>query len=149
MVTRKNGEVVDRGGIVEHLLQLAERGAYSIHTSTLTLAEVHQKRGGLALREREDEEIIAFFERTFFEFIDVDRQIGEHANRIARNHGLRPNDAVHVACAIRAQCEVVLAFDDQFTGKNGQVPGIRIEEPQKLGQQIMQLSQDTDDIPDV
>jgi len=139
VVTRKSGEVVDRADIAEHILQLAERGAYAIYTSALTLAEVHQKRGHARLSEQEDDEILLYFDRQFIELVDVDKDIGGDANRLARRHGLRPNDAIHVACAVRAGCEVVLAFDDQFTSKNGLVPGIRIEEPQKLGQQIMPL----------
>lgn len=35
-----------------------------------------------------------------------------------------------------------LAELGQFTSKNRLVPGIRIEEPQKLGQQIMPLERD-------
>jgi predicted nucleic acid-binding protein len=139
------GEVVDgvdRADIVEHILTLAQRGAYKVHTSALTLAEVHQKRGYDSLRDQEDEELLAFFEHDFIEIIDVDRLIGEEANRLCRRHGLRPNDAIHIASALRAGCEVALFWDHRVTNKT--MPGIRLEEPQKLGQQLLKLESEAE-----
>ena len=87
------------------------------------------------LTNDQDEKILAFFEHEFIELIDVDRAIGEEANRICRNHGLLPADAIHLACALRARCEVLLAWDDRITKTVH--PNIRLEEPQIIGQMVL------------
>ena len=66
----------------------------------------------------------------------LDRKIGEHANRLCRQFGLYPNDAIHLACALRAGCDVLFAWDDRFT--RAENPGIRIEEP-TVAQQALDL----------
>ena len=50
---------------------------------------------------------------TFIEIIDVDRQLGEQANRFCRTYGLSPADAIHLTCALRAGCDVLLSWDDR------------------------------------
>jgi len=118
---------MDRGRIARSIVVGAERGDYLIVTSALTLAEVHKLRVGPALGDEDDERILRFFEHAFLEIVDVDRRIGEHANRLCRAHGIYPNDAVHLASAIRAGCDVLLAWDNRFT--RVREPRIRIEEP--------------------
>ncbi|MGH2370122.1 MAG: type II toxin-antitoxin system VapC family toxin [Chloroflexota bacterium] len=134
------GEVcdgVDRADVVDHILYQAQRGAYRIYTSALTLAEVLHRRGSAPLDDQEDEDVLAFFEHDFIEVIDIDRLIGEEANRLCRRYGPRPNDGIHIASAIRAGCDVALFWDDRVTNKV--VPGIRLEAPRKLGQQFLNL----------
>ena len=130
------GEVVkgvDRGRIANHILCLAETGVFKICISSLTLAEVHKRRGSEPLDDKADERILAFFEHSYIDVVDVDREIGEQANRFCRQYGLRPNDSIHLACALRAGCDVLLAWDEDF--KAVQHPNIRIEQPQILGQE--------------
>ena len=122
----------DRKKIAEHILTRAENGDFLIHISALTLAEVHKKRGGEQLTENEDEEILAFFENDFIEVIDVDRELGEQANRFCRTYRLSPADAIHLACALRAGCDVLLSWDEQLVAVNH--PHISCERPQMLGQ---------------
>jgi predicted nucleic acid-binding protein len=124
------GEVVlgvDGEAAAERVLEGAEQGRYVIATSALTLAEVHKLRTGPSLPAGDDDRIIRYFEHRFFEIIDVDRRIGEHANRLCRAHGIYPNDAIHLASALRAGCDVLLAWDDRFA--RVREPGIRIIEP--------------------
>ncbi|MGI8552564.1 MAG: type II toxin-antitoxin system VapC family toxin [Dehalococcoidia bacterium] len=125
-------EGVDRGAIVRHILMLAERHVFKINTSAITLAEVHKKRRSASLGQGEDEQVLAYFEHDFINIIDVDRGIGEEANRLCRQYGLMPNDAIHLACALRAECDVLPAWDGRFTSVDH--PRIRIENPQILGQ---------------
>ena len=125
-------EGVDRGKTANHILTLAERGEFSVYTSTLTLAEVHKKRRGPMLAGGQDERILAYFEHDYVKLIDVDRRIGEEANGLCRKYGILPNDAVHLACALRAGCDVLLAWDPELTAVKH--PGIRIEEPRIIGQ---------------
>lgn len=129
------GEVidgVDRKAVADHILYLAESKTYRITISALTLAEVHKKRRMPALTEEEDKKILLFFEHEYFDLVDVDREIGEQANQFCRAYGLMPNDAIHLACALRAGCDVLLSWD---AGLNKVVrPDIRLEMPQILGQ---------------
>ena len=123
---------VERGQIARHLFTLAERGVFKICTSALTLAEVHKPRGGAALAEALNQRVLDFFEHDYIEIVNVDRLVGEHANRLCRRYGLRANDAIHVACAVRAACDVFLTWDRDF--RNVQLPNLVIEEPQIRGQ---------------
>jgi len=124
-------KTVNRKMIVDHLLKQAQNGDFKIHISSFTLAEVHKKRNHEKLTNDEDEKILAFFENDFIVLIDVDRTNGEEANRICRDLGLLPGDATHLACALRAGCDVLLAWDDRIT--NASHPRIRIEEPEIVG----------------
>ncbi len=123
---------VDRKRIAEHIITRAEKGDFQIFISALTLAEVHKKRGHERLTESEDEEILDFFENDFIEVIDVDRELGEQANRFCREYGLSPADAIHLACALRAGCDVLLSWDEKLAAVKH--PHIRCERPQMLGQ---------------
>ncbi|MFZ5451416.1 MAG: type II toxin-antitoxin system VapC family toxin [Thermodesulfobacteriota bacterium] len=131
------GEVVngvDRKDIADHILGIAQKGSFKINISAFTLAEVHKKKGAESpkLEPDEDELILAYFEHDFFNIIDVTRDIGEHANRLCRQYSLLPADAIHLACALRAKCDVLLAWDDRLTAVDH--PEIRTENPRKIGQ---------------
>ena len=118
--------------IVEHILGQAARGDFKIGVSTLVLVEVHKTRTSEMLTSEEDDRILQFFEHSYFEVIDLDRDIAEHANRICRQFGLKPNDAIHVASALRLECDVLLYWDDDF--KSVHHSDIRCEYPEKRGQ---------------
>ncbi len=135
------GEVIkgiDRGTVGRHLVALAERGAFPIVTSALTLAEVHKLRAGPVTSDELDESLLAFFEHDYILLVDADRLIGEEANRLCRKFGINPMDAVHLASALRAGCDVLLAWDNRFVKVTD--PPIRIEEPQIIGQGELPLS---------
>ena len=123
---------IDRKDITDHILKLAERREFKICASALTLAEVHKKRGSSQLSDAEDESILDFFEHEFIDIVDVDRTIGEQANRLCRQYPLRPNDAIHLACALRAKCDVLLTWDGPLCSVKH--PDIAIENPRKIGQ---------------
>lgn len=129
------GEIVngiDRRAIADHVLSLAGEGSFKIYTSALTLAEVHKLRSGPILPADEGNRLLAFFEHDYIEILTVDRRIGEEAHTLCRQFGIFPNDGIHLACALRAACEVLLAWENRFV--RVQHPNIRIEEPQILGQ---------------
>lgn len=60
-------------------------------------------------------------------------KITAHVLRLAEEeHFFIGNDAVHLTCALRAGCDVLLTWDNDF---NAVVhPQIRIEQPQIIGQ---------------
>jgi len=109
--THTNG--VNRKAIADHILDEAKAGKYPIIISALTFAEVHKVKGDNKphLTVAEDEKILTYFEHEFFKVVDVDRTIGEEANRFCRLYNIKPNDAIHLACALRAKCDVLLFWD--------------------------------------
>lgn len=123
---------IERGKITSHIMNLAAKGEYLVYTSAWTLAEVHKLKGGIALPDDQDERILSFFEHDFIRLIVVDRGVGEDANKLCRAYGLRPADAVHLASALRAECDVLLAWDGDLIRISH--PNIRIERPEMIGQ---------------
>jgi predicted nucleic acid-binding protein len=81
--------------------------------------------------------MLAFFEHDYIKLVDVDRRIGEQANGFCRQYSLYPNGAIHLACALRGGCDVLLAWDDRFV--KVQHPTLRIEEPRILGQHLLEF----------
>ncbi len=130
---------VESGKIGAHILTLAQEGTFLVYTSSLTLAEVHKQRHQDQLSNEQDENILAFFEHDWIKLIDIDRRIGEQANEFCRTYGVYPNDAIHLACALRAGCDVLLTWDLDFVNAV-QHSYISVEQPQALGQLRLELS---------
>ena len=123
---------IDRAPIAKHVLKDAEDGKYSVITSTLTIAEVHKRRGWEKLTEDQSVDILDYLESDFIIYVEVDRAIAEAAHHICQDYGSRPNDGIHIASAIRAKCDVLLVWDDKFEAIKH--PQITIEQPRILGQ---------------
>lgn len=120
----------DRGKIAEHLLTLAEQRVFPIVISALTIAEVHKIKGKEKLKDDENQNVLDYFEHDFINVVTVDRIIGEEANRLCRKYeaqGLSPTDAIHLACAKKAGCDVMLSWDSVLNSIRD--AGIRIERP--------------------
>jgi Predicted nucleic acid-binding protein, contains PIN domain len=134
---------VDRFAIADSVVKNAERGDYLIYVSALTLSEVHKLPRGKTppLTKEQDEMIIRFFQNDCFKVLPVDRDIGEAANRLCRDYGIHGNDATHLACALRAKCDVLLVWDRPLATKV-QRSDIRVEAPRILGQSFLNLSRD-------
>ena len=125
--------ITDRGKIAESILTLAEQQVFPIVISAITLAEVHKKRGKEKLLGDEDDNVLDYFEHDFVNVVPVDRAIGEEANRLCRKYekeGLSPNDAIHMACAKKAGCDVLLSWDKELNAIND--PDIATERPKIL-----------------
>jgi predicted nucleic acid-binding protein len=104
------------------VIAAAKRGDFRIFTSTLTIAEVHKKKGmPTSLTDQENIDLRPYFRQDYIQLIEVDRDIAERANELCRTDlrvsgrkTLRPNDAIHLASAERAGCNVILAYDPDF-----------------------------------
>lgn len=138
----KNRETIngiDRYAVFQHIWELAEARQFKIYTSAITFAEVYKLRHQAHPQPVTTvAELLKDFERDFVESIEVDREIGFHANLLCRVHAadkLYPNDAIHLACALRAKCDVLLAWDRPLNSITH--ADIRIEEPQIIGQMKM------------
>ena len=135
---RRPPEIIDgvnRQEISRHILTLAEQGMFSIFTSTFTLAEVYKKRSGKILSENENKSVLLDFgkylENRWIQLIDVDRGIGELANKLCLEYieiPIYPHDAIHLACALQGKCDVLLTWDGPLLKVIR--PDIRIEKPQ-------------------
>ncbi len=133
-----DGKIVDRGKIGEEILSQAERGEFPVVISSLTIAEVHKRKHKTKLTDDENENTLKYFEHSFVAVQPVDRYVGEEANKLCRKHQdqkLSPADAIHLACAKRAGCDVLLSWDGPLTEVSE--PGIKIEKPRALGQQTL------------
>lgn len=122
---------VERGEIGKHVLELAEQRVYPIFISPLTFAEVQKKKGQARLEDDENDNVIDYFQHDFVNVIPIDRSLGEHANKLCRTYEaerLSPNDAIHLACAIKAGCDVLLSWDGPLNLI--ECDEIRIENPQ-------------------
>jgi predicted nucleic acid-binding protein len=130
--------------VLKALAEAARAGRFQILTSTLTLCEViHAER----LDDNADEKTIAeLFQNPYITVRVLDRHIASDARRIAREHGLKPPDAVHVATALRAGVSVLHTRDGLtkkrgLLKKNGQIgsPPLRIEVPSLAVQASLDL----------
>jgi predicted nucleic acid-binding protein len=130
---------VDRHAVARHILDAAAAGQYQIYCSALTLVEVNKILNPAAapMPVAEDDALLRYFENDFFEFIPVDRGIAEAAHRLCRRNAIKPADAIHLASALRAHCDVLLSWDRPL---NKIVHGaIRLEEPRVIGQTSLNL----------
>jgi predicted nucleic acid-binding protein len=138
----KNREVIngtDRYAIFQHIWQKAEAGEFKIFISPLVIAETFKLRHQSHTQPLPTiTDLLQDFEREFVESIEIDREIGMESNALCRRFAankLYPNDAVHLACALRAKCDVLLAWDRPLNSVAH--PNIRIEEPEIRGQMTM------------
>ena len=136
-----NGESIkgtDCKKTVSHILNLAKQGLYKIVTSSWTLAEVYKRKSEPILDDKNSRAILKFFEHDYIEIIELTRTRGEEAHMLAREFGLKPTDSVHLACALRAKCDVFLTFDPDFDSVKKD-PRIRIEVPQIIHKKPLPL----------
>ncbi len=76
------------------------------------------------LTEDEETTISSFFLHSYILMYDVTRIVAENARKIARQHGLRPNDAVHLSTALLSDADV---FETWNTNDFSRVQGLPIE----------------------
>jgi predicted nucleic acid-binding protein len=148
--TDADGKVIgheERANIAKHILSLAEAGQFHVYTSSITITEVHKGNSKAQPGTDPESKTIDFFRNHFFKIVDVDRSIAESAHRLCRKHGLKPYDAVHLACAVRAGCDALLTWDsDLLKITDG---GIEISKPQVFGQAVLDLVVQPEAVPPI
>jgi len=113
----------------------AEQGKLTIVTSALTLAEVLWLKGKDPIPKDDRDKVRRFFENDYIALYDVDRTIGELAQDVVWDHGVRPKDAVHVATALsgreRLGIEQLDTFDEKLIGLSATIgsPALPIGRP--------------------
>lgn len=136
------GEIVngvDRAEIAQNILDDAAAGRWSVFTSTFTLAEVIKDRRRLPLTLSEEQRIDDFFKHEYIKLVVLDRELAELARKVARLHGFRPPDAVHMASAIKVRADELLTWDEGNFPINHTIEGVAIKLPYWFGQTKMTL----------
>lgn len=129
IVKRETIDEHERWWHCQQLLQEAEAGRCIAVTSTMTIAEV---TGGRArpLYAHTKEVIRSFFENEWVTLVETDRFVAESARELIWEFPvLRPIDAIHLASAITADCEVLYTYDENHLLKLPGRSDIRIERP--------------------
>ena len=109
-----------RADICQHILEDADQGNCRIIISALAIAEVIKPKGQPVLAEDAETTISNFFLHDYISVYDLTRTIAENARKLARQHGLKPNDAVHLATAIGAGVDVFETYNtNDFSGLEG------------------------------
>lgn len=121
------------------LLDEAASGAYLLFTSAITLAEVTRKRHQ-PVNPDVRQTIEKFFENPYIETVNADRFTVLRARDLIFQHlSLRPNDAIHLASAQRANCTMLYTYDKDLLDLNGSIIDLEIVEPIWTGQTQLSL----------
>lgn len=126
------------------VLKLAEDDELRIITSAYTIAEVIylKKKGYEKIRREDSNEICRFFEQEYIIPINIDRYIAENARNLLWEYkALRPEDAIHVASAIKAGVFIFDTFDDYLIKQSGIIgdPPLIIGKPNIHYQESLKL----------
>ena len=124
--------------ITKHIFEGAEQKKYQIYTSFFTLAEVRRMQHGTKpISGPELVDINAMFNKylqnEFLLPIELSREVGEKAQSLGAAYGIKPGDAVHLASAVVAKCNVLLVWDKESWTRhmpaNGMIDGVFVSEP--------------------
>lgn len=101
-------------------------------TSAITIAEVYFVRlsDGRIVPNR-DKDIDALFAPPLI-LVETSRLTAYSARDVARKYGVSPTDAIHVASALEARCQVMHTNEKALWDKSGKVGGdpvLKIEAP--------------------
>ncbi len=127
------GEIVDgikRDVIFRSIWAAAKAGQFKLYMSAIAIAEVYKMKYREMPSSGTLVEFIELINEPFVTVIEVDRETALHAHHLCQeyaNDGLMPNDAMHLACALRAGCDYLLAWDRPLGYVNH--PSILIKEP--------------------
>jgi predicted nucleic acid-binding protein len=123
------------------------KGLVTIVTSALTIAEVlyvrcsDQPRRADRSREKDIEALFNPPTGPRLLLVELSRLTALKARDLVWNTGIYPKDAIHIASALEAHCEVMHTTDGPLRSKSGLVggsPALRIEEPSWTRQLVVQ-----------
>jgi len=143
LITRNEGAHKDTGEprwkIARSLFEAVDRGAVRLVASSLIEAEV--LCNGKTRERQERSEQVAERLRTWFTspetiWIDIDRFIAREAARLSDHYGhlhegarrFSAADAIHLASAIRANCDYLLTHDNGYPAKQV-IEGVHVQRP--------------------
>lgn len=133
-----------RGKVAADILKAAESGEIKLVASTLVAAELIYKKDSSVSSDISDpaiDDAINNKNRPIL-WVEIDFSLATDARRLAREHTLRPNDAIHLAAALRAKADVLLRWDRNFTQLT-KIDGIEILDPYWYGDPTLELDYDS------
>jgi predicted nucleic acid-binding protein len=125
---------VGRADVAKHILEDAEAGKLQVVGSTFVIAEVIRAKNQPPLSQEDEQIVDQYVMRESMIWVELDVSLALEARRIARAHGLKPADAVHLASAIKGEADVLFRWDDRFIKDGGTIEGINVTEPYWTGQ---------------
>ncbi len=110
------GEVAEpgRGDVSGQIIQLASQSVFPVFASVFVLTEVLRVKGNPPLTPSEEQDVDKYLSGNFISWIELDIPLALQARNLARQHSLKPVDAVHLSSAIRAGADQLLAWDGDF-----------------------------------
>jgi predicted nucleic acid-binding protein len=133
---------VKRGVIYQYLMDRVRCGDFRVLVSSLAIAEVFKKKRFPGPPDTVLDEFIDLVEGPHVDVIEVDREVAIHAHRLCRQYRveeLKPADAIHLACALGAECDVLLTWDRPL--QLVKHASIRIEEPSVISRDLFTESE--------
>ena len=123
-----------RWEIAKRILDDAAAGKLQLVASTFVIAEVIKGPEGTQLTVEQERVIDGYFQHEFITWVELDMIVARDARRLARLHGLKPADAVHLASAIKGGADQLLRWDDKFRLREGEAyEGVTVCEPHLVG----------------
>jgi predicted nucleic acid-binding protein len=123
-----NGEK-DRAQVVLQILEAADQKKIEIVASTFVAAEVIKIKGEDAyLTPDKETEIDEVLKSERILWVELDLTLALEARKLARAHGLKPGDAIHLASAIRGKADVLLRYNGRFNSKT-EIAGLELCDP--------------------
>ncbi|GIU66755.1 hypothetical protein PsB1_0909 [Candidatus Phycosocius spiralis] len=107
----------------------------------MTLAECLWMRGQTRVSKDKAQIVQRFFKRSYIRVYNVTRKIGEDAQTLVWDFGVKPKDAIHVATAISLSVEALETFDVDLIKKSGSMgtPLLKIRQPEAPHQGDLEL----------
>lgn len=124
-----------RADVAKRILNDARNGSLQIVGSTFVIAEVLRGRSEPAPLTAEQERVIdEYVFHDYITWVEVDVSIALESRKLARRHGLKPPDAIHLASAIRGGADQLLRWDDKFRlEENEKYESVVVCEPHLVG----------------
>ena len=96
------------------------------------MTEVLWVKGHDRISKESAEKVHAFYERSCFVIVDLDRAIAEKARQVVWDYSVKPKDSIHIATAIDVGIvDVMETFDEHLIKRTGQIgdPVLEIRRP--------------------
>ena len=118
----------------EAVIDEAQEGKLIIVTSAITLAEtLYLVKGQKPVPAEIRDKVQGFFQNDYIYLAEVDRKIGEMAQEVVWDHGIKPKDAIHVATALRVGEKIPITqldtFDNPLIQHSGKIDNLQIGAP--------------------
>jgi predicted nucleic acid-binding protein len=97
------------------------------------MAEVIKDNKQPPLSAAEEAAIDGLLHQPYIEWVEVDLVVAKAARNIARQHGLKPADAIHLASAVRGGTDQFLTWDTAHFPEGAVLEGVTCTRPHLVG----------------